>query len=553
MFDKNPDMPKPMKWLKIVVIILAIVTVGLGAFLVYGMYFQKEKTQELAKESTTATASTAASQSKQIVDEGVKWQTPEKLEDLELFSGREESDYIGTTYYKVGTTASGASIIMADLIMGGLGETEHIFRFVQSGDSYKLITQNSEEIDDSQYNVDYNKVVSDRTFVFKSLLAETVITEGETQLISSKSFWYREQGDFDKVKVSDTSWGPLYREYVQDISTKSMNEESSDDETILKVARYYIQFNDSTKVTYEPRPSFLLDDNTFNLSYENEQVGGLSFDKIATSGCGIGFGSFPSVAIKISDAQLVGSSGSSKVYSISNSRNKLVKFAYEIYKNDQAEGKISIEEFAKSFPILTWKDAYGDTILYLNSKFTPNTECGKPVVYLYPQNKTSFEVKIGADVTVSEPLYGGSWRGVASSDGTLAVAGQNYKSLFWEGKGWGLYPKIDFGRIVERKSVEKEIRSDLSTIGLVNDEIDDFMEFWLPKMPQTKYVRLSWLTNNQLDELAPLKIKPKPDSVIRAFLDFSGLENRVELKPQTLPSFSREGFAAVEWGGLLKD
>ncbi len=553
MFDKNPDMPKPMKWLKIVVIILAIVTVGLGAFLVYGMYFQKEKTQELAKESTTATASTAASQSKQIVDEGVKWQTPEKLEDLELFSGREESDYIGTTYYKVGTTASGASIIMADLIMGGLGETEHIFRFVQSGDSYKLITQNSEEIDDSQYNVDYNKVVSDRTFVFKSLLAETVITEGETQLISSKSFWYREQGDFDKVKVSDTSWGPLYREYVQDISTKSMNEESSDDETILKVARYYIQFNDSTKVTYEPRPSFLLDDNTFNLSYENEQVGGLSFDKIATSGCGIGFGSFPSVAIKISDAQLVGSSGSSKVYSISNSSNKLVKFAYEIYKNDQAEGKISIEEFAKSFPILTWKDAYGDTILYLNSKFTPNTECGKPVVYLYPQNKTSFEVKIGADVTVSEPLYGGSWRGVASSDGTLAVAGQNYKSLFWEGKGWGLYPKIDFGRIVERKSVEKEIRSDLSTIGLVNDEIDDFMEFWLPKMPQTKYVRLSWLTNNQLDELAPLKIKPKPDSVIRAFLDFSGLENRVELKPQTLPSFSREGFAAVEWGGLLKD
>ena len=74
----------------------------------------------------------------------------------------------------------------------------------------------------------------------------------------------------------------------------------------------------------------------------------------------------------------------------------------------------------------------------------------------------------------------------------------------------------------------------------------------MTKLPDSKYVRLSWLTNKDMDKLAPLSISPKPQSVIRVFLDFSGLNAKSDLKPQVLPKFTRSGFTAVEWGGLLK-
>ena len=46
-----------------------------------------------------------------------------------------------------------------------------------------------------------------------------------------------------------------------------------------------------------------------------------------------------------------------------------------------------------------------------------------------------------------------------------------------------------------------------------------------------------------------LTVTPQPDSVLRVFLAWKGLEKEVDIPPQELPAFQRRGFTLVEWGG----
>jgi hypothetical protein len=117
--------------------------------------------------------------------------------------------------------------------------------------------------------------------------------------------------------------------------------------------------------------------------------------------------------------------------------------------------------------------------------------------------------------------------------------------------GFGSYPAINEGTIVESSKVKSTIESQLTYIGLNKTEISDFLEFWMPKMPSKKFVRLTWLQNKEMDKLAPLSISPKPDNIIRVFLDFEGLDSSIAIKSQNLIRGERNGFTAVEWGGLL--
>jgi hypothetical protein len=70
-------------------------------------------------------------------------------------------------------------------------------------------------------------------------------------------------------------------------------------------------------------------------------------------------------------------------------------------------------------------------------------------------------------------------------------------------------------------------------------------------MPNTPYTRLTWFGTSDMNKLAPLHITPKPDTMIRVFLDFQGLKEPIAIPAQTLSSIPRKGFTVIEWGGLL--
>ena len=125
-------------------------------------------------------------------------------------------------------------------------------------------------------------------------------------------------------------------------------------------------------------------------------------------------------------------------------------------------------------------------------------------------------------------------------------------NLFWEGLGFGSYPSVkNRGFIVAQKDLVSTIYTHLKKLGLNSQESADFMDFWHSILPKSDYVRLTWLNTKEMDTLAPLIVSPKPDSIIRIFLDAAPAQKDDQLIPQNLTSIPRTGFTLIEWGGLL--
>ena len=55
-----------------------------------------------------------------------------------------------------------------------------------------------------------------------------------------------------------------------------------------------------------------------------------------------------------------------------------------------------------------------------------------------------------------------------------------------------------------------------------------------------------------VDDLAPLSISPKPDTVIRILMDFMPLQRPILVEGFNIRTPVRKGFTVVEWGGVLR-
>jgi hypothetical protein len=216
---------------------------------------------------------------------------------------------------------------------------------------------------------------------------------------------------------------------------------------------------------------------------------------------------------------------------------------------------ISVETFKSEHGVYLVQDSLGQWLVYSKSKFVPSPGCAKPVVYIYPDKPTFVDVSVGADVTKSDPYYpAGGWKNVfALPGGQLIYKQRGYDSLFWEGYGVGYYPPTTSGKYVKRAEAESQIKADLYSQGLNNKEVGDFMNFWSSKIPNKPYVRITWLSQTELRELAPLYVSPKPQTMIRVFLDMQGSDKPMRIAPQKLIAPARNGYTVVEWGGLARD
>ena len=59
----------------------------------------------------------------------------------------------------------------------------------------------------------------------------------------------------------------------------------------------------------------------------------------------------------------------------------------------------------------------------------------------------------------------------------------------------------------------------------MNDqETYDFMEFWYPRMQDSPYYYITFMPQEEFELLAPLTVEPRPDSIIRVFMDYKPLD-----------------------------
>ncbi|MGE4588940.1 MAG: hypothetical protein AB7E34_05135 [Acidaminococcaceae bacterium] len=224
------------------------------------------------------------------------------------------------------------------------------------------------------------------------------------------------------------------------------------------------------------------------------------------------------------------------------------------------------EEKLKQASAIEFVSHYGSTSIAINEikdlplkvVLEPEMFVKKPAIYLYPEKKQKIVVthEFKGKLVTTYPAYKDNWTVIAEKDGILLNQADNrkYKYLFWDGVY--AFPEEHYnfqtGFYVAKADYISFLEHKLAYIGLNESEINDFVVYWLPEMNKFEHCFVHFRINDDIDGSSVLKTKPAADTVIRVFMEFSGLNdfNAASFLPeQVLPQLMRKGFTLVEWGG----
>lgn len=175
----------------------------------------------------------------------------------------------------------------------------------------------------------------------------------------------------------------------------------------------------------------------------------------------------------------------------------------------------------------------------------------KPLIYIYPTSNMNVKVKLGypENLTTTYPQYNDSWDVYAKTDGTLIDNnGKEYYGLYWEGIRKS---KIEFndGFIVSKEDLIPFLEEKLAILGLNTKESNEFIIYWLPRLQKNNYNLIRFATKEEIEKEMPLDITPTPETLIRVFMEFKGLDEKITINEQKLEKVKRNGYTVVEWGG----
>jgi hypothetical protein len=530
--------------------------------------------------------------------EGVTWLAqPEPLRALGLVSGwwnaSTNASPIELMYFKIGDDR-GKAIIITFLPCDGICFVSNsswlVFKEGVTPGTYEVLTRHTPSVDWSQVNstapdvwpgIVFSHTQQNNTDAYENLVPPLNLNDvlvgkqgslTKSQAVSPYDFsantalnpLRKKEGEgsiaTDVEFVQDTLYGPLFR-----IKRASISFEETDpfETGRTQLATYLLRLPGGVVIRYNEQLSFMGDDGVPQFVWSDGTKNTDPYRADGRASCGA-MGAVEVVskddATRLADeiVQIGSTNTGEPVYGVVNPSHWLVTVVFgedarQRYNTATGEMEaVRVDEFLSAKGLVLYKDAFGQYVVLMNTRFGGGAECGKPVIYLYPETTTAVSVAVGAEITKSTPRYRDGWEVVAEPDGTLTHEEGTFDSLYWDGIGHGSYPAIDRGFIVKRDDVEATLTDHLAQLGFIDHEIEDFLEYWMPLMPDTPYVRLTWLGTHDMNALAPLTIAPKPDTLIRAFLDFEGVARPYYLPSQRLSAIPRVGFTAVEWGGLLR-
>jgi len=200
----------------------------------------------------------------------------------------------------------------------------------------------------------------------------------------------------------------------------------------------------------------------------------------------------------------------------------------------------------------------------------------KPNIYLYPPETTEVTVRLelgeGCALTYTDPPYGDGWNVTIEPDGWMDngigyVVGEvdgeevifdapRYSYLFYEADAPDVWQR-GRGWLVTMDVLGDFFASTLREYGFVGREVDDFLEYWTPRLTESLFYAV-YPQTEEIDAVVGLRVEPEPDSVLRLFFLIEPLDEAAATADWYLPEpeiqpFERQGFAVVEWGVCLAD
>ena len=145
------------------------------------------------------------------------------------------------------------------------------------------------------------------------------------------------------------------------------------------------------------------------------------------------------------------------------------------------------------------------------------------------------------------------WIVKANKNGDMIYNNRIFRYLFWE----CLFNRpfnINEGFVINGSDCYDFFVEKFDYLGISNHITTDFVTYWCPKMEHSKFILIKFL-GEEYDQIAPLTIDPKPDHLVRVFVTFKLLEEKMVIPAQNIDKFSikgRKGFLVFEWGGCFE-
>lgn len=176
----------------------------------------------------------------------------------------------------------------------------------------------------------------------------------------------------------------------------------------------------------------------------------------------------------------------------------------------------------------------------------------KPNIYIYPEQETFLNVQLGfpkgGGVIASIPEYGNGWNVTVD---TLGKIDKKYDYLFYESEQPDVW-QTQKGWCVKTENLSEFLTQNLNNYGFKEREINDFIEYWIPRFQQTDYYIFYPQTSTIINKVIELSFSEKPDNVLRLFYVVQESNKTIQLDPPLINTFNREGYFVSEWGVVLK-
>lgn len=458
-------------------------------------------------------------------------------------------------------------LVILDLQCEGMCFRNNTYRFAWNKENQELILleKHSDDVETEElFEVIASKRDKTTNLNNLDLPEEITMPDGKNTIqLEVKDSHYTLDNFSDNIEVAfeNEKYGTLYK-YTEDIGTGCL----------------YLMGPDGSVSTYKYDPYFF-DAGEVMINWNDNSAPTSLPDTYATvhRGCGISGNCYFVEKVTEKELTKVGYTSHNKdLYIVadplegastettSTAVQKQLDMHYASYKSminisnktttEEKETPISFENFLKETPLLYWQDPLGRWSAIVNQDFVQPAECGKPVIYLYPEETTDVHVEVDIDkFTVTIPDYGtNGWTVSAQPNGQLLnyADGETYPYLFWEG-----YKKDSVssnkGFVIKRDEIKSFLNDSLTKTGLNAQEKADFMEFWYPRMMKNPepYFFISFVGTKEFNKVAPLTIEPQPETLIRVFMYYDPIYVPFHAEKQELKSIPRNGFTVIEWGG----
>lgn len=141
----------------------------------------------------------------------------------------------------------------------------------------------------------------------------------------------------------------------------------------------------------------------------------------------------------------------------------------------------------------------------------------KPNIYIYPEQKIELGLElffpIGGRILVSIPEYGNGWN--VSVD-TTGLINNNYSYLFYESTQPDIWQRNN-GWVIKKTELESFFRANMTDYGFYGQEIEDYIEYWIPRLDKYSYYSIFPQTKELINDAIEFSFSLEPDNILRLF------------------------------------